>query len=152
MADKDFKYIVRVANTDIDGKKSILYGPTKIKGMGVSFANLVVNTAGVPKGKKLGEATEAEVKKLNDAVMTLQKDAPEWMINRPKDPETGVSHHLLSGELKFAKEQDIRTMRRIKTFRGVRHAAGLPTRGQRTKSNFRKNKGKALGVKKAKSQ
>ncbi len=150
MADKEFNYIVRVANTDIDGKKSVLYGMTKIKGIGISFANLVVKTAGIPKEKKLGEATDQEVQKLTDTITKLQKDAPSWMLNRPKDPESGESTHLISGDLKFAKEQDIRQMRRVKTYRGVRHASGLPTRGQRTKSNFRRNKGKALGVKKAK--
>ncbi|MEK6867257.1 MAG: 30S ribosomal protein S13, partial [Nanoarchaeota archaeon] len=40
-------------------------------------------------------------------------------------------------------------LKKIKAYRGMRHAAGLPTRGQRTRSNFRKNKGKTVGVMKS---
>ena len=47
----------------------------------------------------------------------------------------------------FAEETDIKRMKKTRSYRGVRHGMGLPVRGQRTKSNFRKNKGKAsLGV------
>jgi len=57
----------------------------------------------------------------------------------------------LVGDLKFTKENDIKLLKKVKSYRGMRHALGLPVRGQRTKSNFRRNKGKAsLGVKRAK--
>jgi small subunit ribosomal protein S13 len=50
--------------------------------------------------------------------------------------------------LKFAKENDVKMMKKIKSYRGLRHQWSLPVRGQRTKSNFRRNKGKgSLGVK-----
>ena len=57
---------------------------------------------------------------------------------------------MITNELIFSKEQDIKFLRRIRCYKGVRHALGLPVRGQRTRSNFRKNKGKAMGVKRAK--
>jgi small subunit ribosomal protein S13 len=47
----------------------------------------------------------------------------------------------------FTKDNDIKLMRKIKSYKGTRHSAGQPVRGQRTKSNFRKSKGKVMGVK-----
>ena len=49
--------------------------------------------------------------------------------------------------LKMAKENDVKRMKTIRCYKGVRHAFNLPVRGQRTKSNFRRNKGKVMGVK-----
>ena len=72
---------------------------------------------------------------------------PMWMFNRRKDRETGEDVHLLTNELVFSRENDIKRMRRIKNYTGARHSLGLPVRGQRTKSNFRPNKGKVTGVK-----
>jgi len=54
--------------------------------------------------------------------------------------------HLVTSELDFAKSNDIRLLKKIKAYRGVRHMYGLPVRGQRTRSNFRRNKGKPMGV------
>ena len=54
---------------------------------------------------------------------------------------------MLSGDLDYTKDMDIKRMKMIKVYKGMRYAFGLPVRGQRTKSNFRKNKGKVQGVK-----
>jgi len=70
------------------------------------------------------------------------------MLNRRKDYEDGTDKHIILGDLKFTKDNDIKRMKKIKSNKGYRHAWGLPVRGQRTKSNFRKNKGKVTGVKK----
>ena len=48
---------------------------------------------------------------------------------------------------KAVKQVNVRRMRKIKSYKGVRHSSGLHVRGQRTKSNFRKSKGKVMGVK-----
>ena len=49
---------------------------------------------------------------------------------------------------KMSQENDVKREQKTKSYRGLRHAIGLPVRGQRTKSNFRRNKGKAVGGKK----
>ena len=94
--------------------------------------------------------SDEEAKRLDEVVQNPQKyDIPSWLINRRKDPETGEDQHLLMGDLQFAKENDIKMLKKIKSYKGLRHQWGLTVRGQRTKSNFRKNKGKVhLGVKK----
>src|SRR3989344_2628458 len=55
---------------------------------------------------------------------------------------------LTAEEIKQKTEFDIKRLKKIKSYRGVRHAAGQPVRGQRTKAHFRKNKTKGMGVKK----
>jgi hypothetical protein len=58
--------------------------------------------------------------------------------------------HKIGADLKFTQENDIRFMKKIRCYKGIRHSMGQPVRGQRTKSNFRKNKGKVTGVAKTK--
>ena len=144
----EFKHLIRIANTDLDGKKHILIALRKIKGVDIMFANMALGAAGIDKEKKAGELLDSEAEKLNDIILNPQKyGAPEWMLNRRKDPETGTDGHLLMADLDFSKETDIKRMKKVKSYKGLRHQARLPVRGQRTKSNFRRNKGKGLGVK-----
>jgi len=71
------------------------------------------------------------------------------MKNRRSDPETGEEKHLVGTDLDMKKDFDIRRMKKIRSYRGIRHTSGLPVRGQRTRSNFRK-KGQAVAVKRKK--
>jgi small subunit ribosomal protein S13 len=115
----------------------------EIKGVGMVLAHAVCRATNINTEKRVGDLTDSEISKLEDAVkMPLTYGIPTWMLNRRRDPETGEDNHLLTNDLAFAKEQDIKLLRRIKCYRGVRHAVGLPCRGQRTKSNFRPLKGK----------
>ncbi|MEM4259929.1 MAG: 30S ribosomal protein S13 [Candidatus Woesearchaeota archaeon] len=150
---QEFRHIVRIANTDLDGRKQILYSLRKIKGVNYMFANFSCYKANVDTHKKTGELSDDEIKRLDDVITRSSKyNIPSWLSNRRKDPETGLNMHLLSGDLKFAVENDIKMMKKVRSYKGMRHAWGQPVRGQRTKSNFRKNKGKvSLGVIKKKS-
>ena len=145
---QEFKHIVRIANTDVDGNKPIGHALTSIKGISFMFSNLVCRLAHVDKSKKSGTISDDELKRLDDIIKDPQKfGAPEWFFNRRKDPEDNISRHLISVNLTFTQSNDIKLMRKIKSYKGVRHSLGLPVRGQRTRSNFRKNKGKVhLGV------
>ncbi|MBR9677565.1 30S ribosomal protein S13 [Candidatus Woesearchaeota archaeon] len=149
---KDFKHLIRIANTDIDGKKNVGIALKKVKGVSFSFANAICKLVGIAPNKKTGTLTDSEIKALDEAVQNPQKAGmPNWMYNRQKDYETGVDMHVSSTNLMMAKEEDLKRIKKIKSFRGFRHTWGLPLRGQRTKSNFRKNKGKgSLGVKRKK--
>ena len=146
----NFKYFVRIANTDLDGNKPIGNALKKIKGVSFMFSNMICNFAGVDKTLKAGYLKEDDVKKLDEVLKDpLKYNAPSWMLNRRKNYEDGKDTHAVTGNLSFAVENDIKRMKQIRSYRGVRHGVGLPVRGQRTKSNFRKNKGKAsLGVRK----
>jgi len=146
----DFKYFVRITNTDLDGNKQIAHALKKIKGVSFMFSNMICNLADVDKTAKTGYLKDEEVKKLDDVLNNpLKYNVPSWMLNRRKNYEDGKDYHIVTGNLSFAEETDVKRMKKIRSYRGVRHGIGLPVRGQRTKSNFRKNKGKAsLGVKK----
>ncbi|MFH0936484.1 MAG: 30S ribosomal protein S13 [Candidatus Woesearchaeota archaeon] len=84
-----------------------------------------------------------------EEIVKDQKSIPSWLKNRRKDYETGQDEHITGTDLKFKKDTDIKRMRKIKTYRGMRHSYGLPVRGQRTKGHFRH--GATVGVKKAKA-
>ncbi len=143
----EFRHLVRIANTDIKGEKSILYALKKIKGVSIMYANMACINAGIDAHKKAGDLTDAEVKSLEKEL--LQPNAPAWILNRRKDPETGEDKHLIGSDLIFTHDNDLKEMKKMRSYRGVRHMLRLPSRGQRTKSNFRRNKGKAIsGLKK----
>jgi len=149
---KGFRHIVRIANTDLDRNKAILDSLRKIKGVSFMFSNMVCYMANVDKLKKTGHLTEEEVSKLDDVLRNpIRYKAPAWMLNRRGDVETGENMHIITGELKFFQENDIKMMKMIRSFKGVRHIMGQPVRGQKTRSNFRKNKGKVMGVKRSAS-
>jgi len=152
MAEKEFKHFIRIANTDLDGKKPIGHALTKIKGIGFQMATMVCSAAGLDRQEQTGMLDDAVVSKLEETLKNpLKFNIPSWALNRRRDFETGDDVHLLSGDLGFIQDNDKKLMQKIRSYKGVRHGKGLPVRGQRTKSNFRRNKGKgSLGVKRKK--
>jgi small subunit ribosomal protein S13 len=115
------------------------------------FANMVLRFVGIDSNKKTGNMTEIEIKKLDEVIRAPAKfGAPPWMLNQRSAIETGETSHLLMSDLRFTTENDIKRLKKTKAYRGIRHIEGQPTKGQRTKSNFRKNKGKVMGVSKKK--
>jgi small subunit ribosomal protein S13 len=151
MADEKIRHIVRIANADLKGDKAIIVALTKIKGVGYMFSNVVCKTAQIDMMKKTGHLNDNEIQKLTDIIGNPEKyKIPSWLYNRRKDYDTGLDKHLISSDLQFTKDNDIKRLQKIKSYRGLRHAVGLPLRGQRTRSNFRRNKGKAVGVKRKK--
>ena len=145
-----FRHIVRISNTDLDGNRRIGDAIRKIKGVGFSFASAVCQLAQIDSSKKAGNLLPEEVKRIDEAIATANKTVPAWMLNRRKDLEDGTNKHLIGTDLTFAQESDIRLMKQIRSYKGVRHTMGAPVRGQRTRSNFRRNKGKVIGVVKKK--
>lgn len=149
--DANFKHIVRIANVDVPGTQQIRWALTNIKGLGINFADTVCAVAEVPGTTKAGNLTDQQQAHINTIVTNPAKAGiPVWMFNHRKDPETGEPLHLITGNLIFTQDNDIKRLKKIKCYRGLRHIQGLPVRGQRTRSNFRKSKGKVIGVVKKK--
>ncbi len=140
--------IVRVYKTDLNGEKQLFYALTKIKGVSYAISNAIIYKLNLKKDMKVSELTEEQIEKIEELLDNAPKLFPEWLLNRRKDFETGENMHLLTSDLTFSVQKDLRRMAKTKSYKGLRHQAGLPVRGQRTKSNFRKNKGKTAGVKK----
>ena len=145
---QELKYFVRIANTDLDGNKPIAHSLTKINGISFMFSNAICNVVGIDKTKKTGYLTDEDASKIDDIIKDPSKfKVPSWLFNRKKDPEDGADKHMVGSTLSFIRDNDVKMMKKMKSYKGIRHSFGLPVRGQRTKSNFRKNKGKVLGVK-----
>lgn len=148
-----FRYIVRVAGTDLDGRKKLAYGLSGIKGIGYTTAYVLLKRIGIDPEKRTGFLTEEEVEKIERAMSQIsgEKILPAWMLNRRKDIETGEDMHLIGSELIFKVKQDIEREKKIKSWKGIRHSLGLKVRGQRTHTTGRL--GVTVGVsKKAKKQ
>lgn len=143
---QDTERIVRILSKDIEGSVSIYPALTKIKGVSWSFANAVCKKLGIKKTKRVGELTPEEIKKIEDFVKN--PDLPVHMMNRRNDLDTGEDKHLQGTDLELRKDFDVKRLKQIKSYRGFRHMSGLPMRGQRTKSNFRRNRAKGSGIKK----
>jgi len=144
---KEFKHIVRIAETDLDGTLKINHALSNIKGIGIGLAQIIVKKAGVNPEARVGFLSDAEIEKLEDIVKKPAKHGlPAWLLNHPKDMQTGKDLHLIGSELTLQIKNDIEEMKKIRSWRGYRHAYGLKVRGQRTKVTGRT--GKAVGVKK----
>ena len=140
--------IVRILSTDLEGKMKIFHGLTKIKGISWSFSNAVCKVLKIDKNKIIGSLSENEIKKITDFIKN--PSLPAYLINRRVDLETGENKHLTGSDLELRNEFDIKRLKKIKVYRGYRHIAKLPVRGQRTKGHFRKNRAKGVGIKKKK--
>jgi small subunit ribosomal protein S13 len=143
----EYRHIVRVSGTDIDGSKKIAYGLTGVKGVGYSLANAIVRILDLKHDARIGELSESEVKKIEDAVNDPTKyGVPAWLLNRRKDARTGRTFHITGSDLDLKVKEDIDLMKELKSWKGIRHSLGLKVRGQRTRTTGRK--GRAVGVKK----
>ena len=142
----DFKYIVRLSNTDVDGEKNIVYGLTSIKGIGLHMATLITHDIGIDGNKKIGELEDAQIEKIQEAIDNAITNAPRWMLNHRKDVETGEDIHLIGSEIDMKLRDEINILKKIRSYRGIRHERGLRVRGQRTRANNRT--GLTLGVSK----
>ncbi len=147
LSEEAFKYIVRIAGTDVDGSLKTAWGLAEIKGIGVNLAYALCRTLGIDPEKRIGFLTDAEVRKIEEALKDLSAyGLPEWVLNRRKDYVSGRNMHLIGAELIFYVKQDIEREKRIKSYRGIRHALGLKVRGQRTRTTGRL--GITVGVRK----
>jgi small subunit ribosomal protein S13 len=142
--------LIRILSKDIPGDKSVYVGLQRIKGISWAFSNAVCKMLKIEKDKKIEELSEQEIQKIQDFIKNPK--VPKFMINRRKDYDTGDDKHLYGNDLDLQTEFDIKRLKKIKSYKGVRHILGQPVRGQRTKSHFRVNAKKtgAVGVKKSK--
>jgi len=138
--------LIRILSKDIDGGLNVYVGLTKIKGISWGLSNAICKLLNLDKKRKVGSLTKEEIDKINDFLKDPKM--PSYLLNRRADFETGENKHLIGSTLELQKEMDIGRLKKIKSYRGLRHSVGLPLRGQRTRSHFRRNKRKSVGIKK----
>lgn len=142
--DENFNFIVRIAGSDIDGQKRVVIGLQGIKGVGSRVADIITKRAHIAASVRIGTLSEEKVKELEKLVMTYVEYAPNWVVNRQVDYETGADMHLIGNDLDMLQKDDVNRMKMIRCYRGIRHETHKKVRGQRTRSNGRR--GLTLGV------
>jgi small subunit ribosomal protein S13 len=111
--------MARIAGVNLPLNKRVEIGLTYVHGVGRSTANDLLKKAKIDPDTYVKDLTEDEQIKLRDAVEELE----------------------VEGDLRRERSQNIKRLSEIGSYRGVRHRRGLPTRGQRTKTNARGRKG-----------
>ncbi|MBL8049002.1 MAG: 30S ribosomal protein S13 [Chthonomonas sp.] len=117
--------MARIAGIDLPREKAVLYALPLIYGLGPKTTADLLEKTGLDPRKKVKDLTDAEISKLREAI---------------------DSDYQVEGDLRREVHQNIRRLMEIGCFRGLRHRRGLPTRGQRTRTNARTRKGKAKTV------
>jgi small subunit ribosomal protein S13 len=140
----NFRYIVRFAGVDLDGRRSTVLALSGVRGIGPRIAETTVRLAGLNAAEMIGNLPEATVDGLEELVHALPSKVPAWMVNHLTDRTTGETAHLIGGDLDSGVRDDVNQMKMIRSYKGVRHERGQKVRGQRTRSNGRT--GMAAGV------
>ncbi|KAH3798931.1 40S ribosomal protein S18 isoform X2 [Dreissena polymorpha] len=144
-----FQHILRVLNTNIDGRRNILFALTSIKGVGRRYAHIVCKKADVDLTKRAGELTDEEIERVMTIVQNpRQYKIPDWFLNRQKDIKDGKYSQVMSNALDNKLREDLERLKKIRAHRGLRHYWGLRVRGQHTKTTG--HTGKTVGVSKKK--
>jgi len=116
--------MARIAGVDIPKQKRGVISLTYIFGIGRSRAKKILETAKVDESTKVDDWTDDDISKIRDAVSSFK----------------------IEGELRSETQLNIKRLMDIGCYRGIRHRAGLPLRGQRTKNNSRTRKGRRKTV------
>ncbi len=141
--------IVRIMKKDLNGDHSLERGIRGITGINFMLARAVRIKSGIDKNKKLSELKDNEIEKIEKILENIyEQKLPAWLLNRRKDFKTGVDTHNFEADLMLSKREDLERMKKIKSYKGVRHMHGLKVRGQKTKSTGRKES--SVGVKRKK--
>ncbi len=117
--------MVRLLGIVIPDNKRIEYGLTFLYGIGLSSAAKILKQVGIDRNKKASQLTEDEWKKI---IMIIEKN------------------YKIEGDLREEINENIKRLKEINCYRGIRHSKNLPVRGQRTRSNARTKRGKRKTV------
>lgn len=117
--------MARIAGIDLPKNKRGEIGLTYIYGIGRSNAQKILDETGIDRNKKVKDWTDEEQKKIREFISGSLK---------------------VEGELRSEVQMNIKRLKDIGTYRGIRHRIGLPLRGQHTKNNARTRKGRKRTV------
>merc|ERR1711920_596819 len=134
----DFKHIIRILNTNVDGRRQVPFAITAIKGCGRRFAMLICKRARIPLTQRAGTLTEEQAALIQQILEHPSDNGfPVWMLNRRRDIMEGKNLQLASTALDSFIRQDVERMKKMKLHRGLRHYWYLKVRGQMTKCTGR---------------
>ena len=143
-AGPEIRHIVRIANSDLEGKRSVQYGLTGIKGISRRTAKIITINAGVDPKAILGYISDADTERLQSSVDSISSILPSWMVNKQNEIMSGEDRHLIGTDVLLGLNEDLNLMKKMRSYKGVRHDRGLRVRGQRSRSTGRR--GRTVGV------
>ena len=117
--------MARIAGITIPSEKQVETALTYIYGIGPKFASTILAAAKIEPTTRVKDLTEAEEQRLREII-----DAD----------------YTVEGDLQRQVTNNIKRLKDISSYRGLRHKAGLPVHGQRTRTNARTRKGKGVAV------
>ena len=115
--------MARIAGVNIPTQKRVIIGLTYIYGLGPAKAKEICSSIGIPESRRVKDLTEDEVLKIRECIDSTYK---------------------VEGDLRREVSMNIKRLTDLGCYRGLRHRKGLPVRGQRTHTNARTRKGKAV--------
>jgi len=117
--------MARIAGVNIPNEKRIEIGLTYVFGIGLTTSKKILDQTKIDPNIRVKDLSEADLEKIRNII--------------------GKTYRV-EGDLKMEVSQNIKRLKEISTYRGVRHTRGLPVRGQRTKTNARTKRGKKVTV------
>jgi len=117
--------MARISGVTIPNDKQVQIALTYVYGIGSQTSRTILTAAKVEPTVRVKDLTDAEVAKIQDIVS---------------------ADYTVEGELQRIVTGNIKRLKDIKSYRGLRHQASLPSRGQRTKTNARTRRGKKITV------
>lgn len=117
--------MARISGVVIPSEKQVLIALTYIYGIGPKHASTILAAAKIEPTTRVKDLTEAEEQRIRDII----------------DAE-----YTVEGDLQRLVANNIKRLKDVNTYRGLRHKAGLPVHGQRTRTNARTRKGRAVAV------
>ena len=117
--------MARIAGVNIPNEKRVEVSLTYIKGIGLSSSKKILKETGINSDTRVKNLSDPEVNKIREII---------------------EKNYRVEGDMIREVTSDIKRLKEIGSYRGVRHKAGLPVRGQRTKTNARTKKGKKVTI------
>jgi small subunit ribosomal protein S13 len=117
--------MARIEGVAIPDNKKVLYSLTYVHGIGLTSSKKILESAGVDPESRVKDLDEATLNKVREVI---------------------AKEYITEGELKRVVSANIKRLKDIGAYRGVRHKLGLPSKGQRTRTNARTRRGKKLAV------
>ena len=117
--------MARLAGVNVPSSKRLVIALTYILGIGKKYANDICSTVSIDKNKRVNDLTEDEIIKIRECI---------------------DKSYIVKGDLRRSVSNNIKRLTDLGCYRGLRHRNKLPVRGQRTHTNARTRKGKAIPI------
>lgn len=117
--------MARIAGVNIPTNKRVVIALTYIHGIGSTFAKAICTNLNIASERRVSELSDAEIMQIREHI---------------------DSNHTVEGDLRREVAMNIKRLMDLKSYRGLRHRNKLPVRGQRTHTNARTRKGKAVAI------